>query len=185
MAGRWRPAGRLTRPAGRRRLPGVLRRRARVEAPGRRADADPTGPARHQRRTATGGRPTPPGCGFARAPVARRGQTHNQRLLDPGRRPPRSRSVRPERRSARPRRRCRACCARPDRDAGGAVRRPRAVQDRAEAPSDASTAASTWRRVVGKTGTELSAAEISSSISVQPSTTPSAPASTRWRMTSR
>jgi len=50
---------------------------------------------------------------------------------------------------------------------------------------DASTAASTCRRVVGKIGTELSAAEISSSISVQPSTTPSTPARTRRVMTSR
>jgi len=41
---------------------------------------------------------------------------------------------------------------------------------------EASTAASTCRRVVGKTGTGLSVSEISSSISVQPSTTPSAPA---------
>jgi len=50
---------------------------------------------------------------------------------------------------------------------------------------DAWTAASTCRRVVGKIGTELSAAEISSSISVQPSTTPSTPARTRRVMTSR
>ncbi len=59
------------------------------------------------------------------------------------------------------------------------------AQAEAGACRDASTAASTCRRVVGKTGTELSAAEISSSISVQPSTTPSAPARTRRVMTSR
>ncbi|GAC1374524.1 MAG: hypothetical protein NVSMB4_02090 [Acidimicrobiales bacterium] len=41
-----------------------------------------------------------------------------------------------------------------------------------QVPKEASTAASTWRRVVGKTGIGVSAAETSSSISVQPSTTP-------------
>src|SRR5450631_370948 len=45
-----------------------------------------------------------------------------------------------------------------------------------------STAASTCRRMVGKTGTGLSAAEISSSISVQPRTTPSAPDSAKPMM---
>jgi len=51
--------------------------------------------------------------------------------------------------------------------------------------SDAATAASTCSRVVGKTGTELSVPAMSSSISVQPSTTPSAPDWTRRIMTSR
>jgi hypothetical protein len=45
------------------------------------------------------------------------------------------------------------------------------------------TAASTCRRVVGKTGTGLSAWPMSNSISVHPRTTPSAPAATRRSMT--
>lgn len=46
----------------------------------------------------------------------------------------------------------------------------------ARGASERVTAASACRRVVGKTGTGLSSAAISSSISVQPRITPSAPA---------
>lgn len=62
---------------------------------------------------------------------------------------------------------------------------PRDGQASRGAASEAFTAASTCKRVVGNTATGLSAAEISSSISVQPSTTPSAPAATKRPMTSR
>jgi hypothetical protein len=40
------------------------------------------------------------------------------------------------------------------------------------------TSVSAWMRVVGNTGTELSAADTSSSISVQPRMIPSAPSAT-------
>ena len=58
-------------------------------------------------------------------------------------------------------------------------RRPVRGQPLASVEREKSTAASTCRRVVGKTGTGLSAVEISSSISVQPRTMPSAPASAK------